>query len=150
MEKYKKSLKLQSALIAAGVLCLIAVQILAAFRVFTPVVSDEHWAELYAGFIAGAALGVTLLLLIGFIKNQRALRSEAELKKLYAKEHDERRIQICYNAQSGAYRVCTLALLVAIIVTGYFNVTVSLTCLIIVLVQSVTAVLFKLYWHKRL
>lgn len=150
MEKYRKSLKSQNAVIAAGILCLITVQILAAFRVFAPVVSDEHWADMYAGFIAGAALGVTILLLVGFIKNLRALRSEAELKKFYAKEHDERRMQICYNAQSGAYRVCTLALLVAIVVTGYFSVTVSLTCLVLVFVQSIIGGIFKLCWSRKL
>ena len=77
MEKYRKSLRLQSALIAAGILCLILVQVLAFCGVFTPAVSDAHWSSMYAGFIAGAAFGVTVLFIVGLVKNLRALRSEA-------------------------------------------------------------------------
>ena len=52
MEKYRQSLKMQNLLIAAGTLCLIAVQVLAFCGVFAPTVSDAHWAGMYAGFIA--------------------------------------------------------------------------------------------------
>ena len=60
MEKYRQSLKMQNLLIAVGTLCLIAVQVLAFCGVFAPTVSDAHWAGMYAGFIAGAAFGVTV------------------------------------------------------------------------------------------
>lgn len=150
MEKYKKSLKLQNVLLILGILCLVAVQMLSFCGVLTPAVQDEHWAGFWAGLVTGAAFGITILFVIGLVINLRALRNEAALKKLYAKEHDERTAQICYYAQSWAYRVCTLGLLVAIVIAGYFSPTVSLTCLTIVFIQSVTGALFKLYWHKRL
>ena len=150
MEKYRKSLRLQSVLIAAGILCLILVQVLAFCGVFTPAVSDAHWSSMYAGFIAGAAFGVTVLFIVGLVKNLRALRSEARLRRIYAKNNDERWIQICAKAQGGAYRVSLLVLLLAVIVTGYFSIPVSLTCLVIVFVQSVIGGVLKLYWDRRL
>ncbi|MGN0477923.1 MAG: hypothetical protein ACI4GO_00665 [Hominenteromicrobium sp.] len=150
MEKYRKSLKLQNTLLILGVLCLAAVQVLSFCGVLSPAVQDGHWRDFWSGMIAGAAFGIMVLFMIGLIINLRALRNEAALKKLYAREHDERTAQICYYAQSGAYRLCTLGLLVAIVIAGYFSPTVSLTCLAIVFIQSVTGALFKLYWHKRL
>ena len=150
MEKYRQSLKMQNLLIAVGTLCLIAVQVLAFCGVFAPTVSDAHWAGMYAGFIAGAAFGVTVLFVIGLIRNLLALRSEKKLRRLYAKNNDERRIQVCDKALSGAFRTCLLALLVAVIVTGYFSIPVSLTCLVIVFVQEVAGDLFKLFWNRKL
>ncbi len=150
MEKYRKSLRIQNLLILASILCLVVMQILACSGVFSPAVTDVHWRDMYAGFIAGAAFAMTILFVIGLVKNLRALRSEATLKKLYAKENDERWAQVCSRAQSGAYRLCTMILLVAIIVTGYFSIPVSLTCLTIVLAQSIIGALFKLYWHRKL
>lgn len=150
MEKYKKSLMLQNICFILGALCLTAVQVLAFLRVFKPATGDSHWANMYAGFIAGASLAVTAIFVFGLIRNLLAMQNEEKLRKLYAKEHDERNIQIGYNAQSGAYRLCLIAMIVAIIVAGYFSATVSLTCLVVTLVQSLVGVAFKLYWAHRL
>lgn len=57
---------------------------------------------------------------------------------------------MCDKALSGAFRTCLLALLVAVIVTGYFSIPVSLTCLVIVFVQAVAGDLFKLFWNRKL
>ena len=90
------------------------------------------------------------MFVIGLIRNLLALRSEKKLRRLYAKNNDERRIQVCDKALSGAFRTCLLALLVAVIVTGYFSIPVSLTCLVIVFVQAVAGDLFKLFWNRKL
>lgn len=150
MEKYKQSLKLQNTAFLIGAVCLAAVQILALCGIFTPAVSNEHWADFWSGIIAGASMAFTIILIYGFVKNLRALRDEAKLKKLYTREHDERMIQIVYLAQGNAYRLSILGLLVAAIIAGYFSMTVSVTCLIVVFLQSVLGGLFKLYWHKHL
>ena len=150
MEKYKKSLKIQNISFVIGTLCLILVQICAFCGVFTPVVPNAHWADMWSGIIAGASFAFTAILIFGFVKNQRAMRDEAKLKKLYAQEHDERTIQIAYNAQAGAYRLSLLTLLVAAVIAGYFNITVSITCLVVVFLQAVIGAFFKLYWHQRL
>lgn len=150
MEKYKKSLKVQNTSFIIGALCLILVQVLAFFGVFTPVVPDAHWSDMWSGMIGGASFSFTAILIFGLVTNLRAMRDEAKLKKLYTKEHDERMIRIVYNAQAGAYRLSLLTLLVAAIIAGYFNITVSITCLVVVFIQAVTGALFKLYWYKRL
>ena len=134
----------------AGAVCLIVVQILACCGVLTSPAADEHWADFWSGIIAGASFGFTVFLVIGLVINFRALRNPAKLKKLYAKEHDERTIQIVYLAQSNAYRLSILGLLVASIIAGYFSMTVCITCLVVVFLQSVLGGVFKLYWHHRL
>lgn len=150
MEKYMQSLKIQNIGLLIGTLCLITVQILALCGVFASPASDAHWADFWSGIIAGASFAITVLFIVGFIVNLRALRDPAKLKKLYAKEHDERTVQIVYHAQSNAYRLSILGLLVAAIVAGYFSTTVCITCLIVVFIQSVLGGIFKLYWHHRL
>ena len=45
MEKYKQSLKLQNTAFLIGAVCLTAVQILAFCGIFTPAVSNAHWAD---------------------------------------------------------------------------------------------------------
>ena len=95
-------------------------------------------------------MAFTVILIYGFVKNLRALRDEAKLKKLYTKEHDERTIQIVYLAQSNAYRLSIMGLLIAAVIAGYFSMTVSVTCFVVVFLQSVLGGIFKLYWHKHL
>lgn len=150
MEKYKQSLKIQSIGLLVGAVCLIAVQILALCGVFSSPAAGEHWADFWSGIISGAAFAFTVFLVVGFIVNLRALRDPAKLKKLYAKEHDERTVQIVYLAQSNAYRLSIMTLLIAAIVAGYFSTTVCITCLVIVFLQSVLGGIFKLYWHHKL
>ncbi|MBP3705328.1 MAG: hypothetical protein J6I98_07335 [Clostridia bacterium] len=150
MEKYRKSLKIQNISFVIGALCLILLQVLALCGVLTPAVPDAHWADFWSGMLAGASFAFTAILIYGLVKNLRAMRDESKLRKLYAKEHDERTIQIVYNAQAGAYRLSLLALLVVALAAGYFNSTVSVTCLVVVFVQAVTGVIFKLYWHRHL
>ena len=155
MEQYKEKLKIQN--ITFGILALI----LALFSVcaalaeagilpfFVPVAGDSHWQSRWRGFICGAAMGVLAMMLFGLYKNAKALKDEKELKKLYIKEHDERTIQIWTAARAVALQTVLLVGLVAIIVAGYFSITVSLTIMVCTLVTSLTVLLFKIYYSKK-
>ena len=61
-------------------------------------------------------------------------KNEKELKKLYIKCHDERTIQIWTAARAAAFQTFLLLGLAAIVITGYFSITVSITILSCVLV----------------
>lgn len=155
MEQYKEKLKIQN--ITFGILALI----LALFSVcaalgeagilpfFVPVAGDSHWQSRWRGFICGAAMGVLAVMFYGLYKNHKALKDEKALKKLYIKEHDERTIQIWTAARAAALQTVLLIGLVAIIVTGYFSITVSLTIMVCTLVTSLTGLLFKIYYSKK-
>ena len=88
-------------------------------------------------------------LLTGLIRNLRALKDEKKLKKLYIKESDERQAQIVAKALCEAMRATLILGLAAVIVAGYFSMTVSLTLLVTVLLVSLMTLAFKLYFGKK-
>ena len=88
-------------------------------------------------------------LLTGLIRNLRALKDEKKLKKLYIKESDERQAQIVAKALCEAMRATLILGLAAVIVAGYFSMTVSLTLLVTVLLVSLMTLALKLYFGKK-
>ncbi|MCI5976661.1 MAG: hypothetical protein MRZ18_04835, partial [Clostridiales bacterium] len=132
METYRGKLKIQNVTLAVAcvilaVFCVLGFLGEAGIVNLTPAAGDSHWQSQWRGFISGASLGILALLLFGLIRNLLALRDENKLKKLYIKESDERQAQICTLAMSAAMRASLVLGLVAVIVAGYFSVTVSLT-----------------------
>ena len=115
----------------------------------TPAAGDSHWQSQWRGFVSGASFGILALMVFGLIRNIRALKDEKKLKKLYVAENDERQILIYTNALRSAMQVWLILGLVAVIITGYFNATVSVTLLIAVLTTSILCMLFKLYYTKK-
>lgn len=117
---------------------------------FTPAAGDSHWQSGWRGFILGASTSVLALMIFGLIRNLRAMCSEEKLKKLYIKCNDERTIQVHASGQAAGMRTSLILGIVAVVVAGYFSVTVSLTILACVLTSSLITVGFKLYYHKKL
>lgn len=153
MKEYRKKLVIESVVLGIISLVLIIVQVLAFNQVIQPVAAPAdwiHWADFWNGMIAGMSMGVTILFISGIIVNIRAIRSEARLKKLYAKENDERTQQIVTKAQSMGMRISIILLLAAVIVLGYFDIKMSIVCLCCAFVQSVITLLCKLYWSHAL
>ena len=155
MEQYKEKLKLQNAVVAIGCFILAAFCFLSAageagaIPAFTPAVEDTHWQSLWRGFIMGAACGILAFMVIGLVRNIRALRSEKELKKLYIKDNDERQIKIWNSARAASMQVFLILGLVAGVIAGYFNMTVSITILACVMVQAWIGLGFKLYYNRK-
>lgn len=156
MEQYKETLKLQNKLLLLGSLILAVFAILAigselgVFHILKPVAGDSHWHSHWNGFVTGASCGVLGLLLYSLIRNQQALKDEKKLKKLYVKEHDERTIQILTLARNTAMQILLLGGLVAVVIAGYFSITVSLTILACIFAASVTSLLLVGYYSKKL
>lgn len=150
MEKYKSKLKMQNTVFISGILLLIAVQVLAFCQIIKPVAADERWASGWNGFIAGGSLSMMVMFIVGLVVNLRALRSETALKKLYAREHDERTQQIVRRSQSMGVEIYLMGMLPVIIVCGYFSITVALTCLACEVGLALIVIAAKLYWNHRL
>ena len=156
MEQYKETLKLQNRLLILGTLNLAIFAILAIgselgfFHMLKPVTGDSHWQSSWNGFITGASCGVLALLVVSLIRNIRALKDEKKLKKLYVKTHDERTLQIQILARNTAMQVLLIGGLVATVIAGYFNITVSITILCCTFVCSLTSLAFVGYYSKKL
>ncbi|MBQ6890083.1 MAG: hypothetical protein IJN53_03600 [Oscillospiraceae bacterium] len=155
MKQYKEKLKLENRIIVVCIALLsafIVLSILAEAEIISflrPVAGDEHWQSKWRGFIAGASGGVLGLMVFGLIQNTRALRNEKKLKELYIAAHDERQIQILTTARSAATQTFLLIGLVAGVIAGYFNPTVSITILACVVAHSLISMGFAFYYRKK-
>ncbi len=149
MQEYREKLKLQNLLIALGGITLDVVFILGALGRLRPAVGNREWQDAWQGFIMGATLGINILMLVVLIRNILALCSEKFLKKFYVENKDERTADIFLHARATAMQICLLMGVPAVVIAGYFSMTVSLTLLAGILVESFLALGLKIYFaHK--
>ena len=154
METYREKLKVQNIIYCIGCVVLAAFCVLsflgeAEIVNFAPSVKNSHWQSSWRGLLSGASISILAALLFGLIQNLRALKDEKKLKKLYIREGDERQKQIYTNALCAAMRASLVLGLVAVVVAGYFSMTVSVTLLAAVFVAALLAAAFKLYFRKK-
>ena len=154
METYREKLKAQNVIILVCITILVAFSALniaaeCGIVPFGPSVGDSHWQAQWRGFCTGASFGILALLVYGLVANLRALKNDKQLKKLFIKEHDERTQKICTAARSSGTQVFLIFGLIAIIIAGYFSVTVSITIMACVLSLSLICVFLKLYYGRK-
>lgn len=154
MEEYKEKLKisLRVTAVCAVILGIFSVTALCAeggLLNITPVTGDSHWQSMWRGIVSGASCGVALMMLFGIIRISRALTNEAELKKLYIRDHDERQVQIWTSARALSMQIFLILGVVVGIIAGYFNMTVSITILACVVIHSLIGMACKLYYGRK-
>lgn len=150
MNEYRSKLKIQNIIFLICTVVLIAVQILAYSGVISPISADSRWSDYWNGFIAGAAMGVSVIMIFGLIQNLRAMKNEKALKRLYTSKNDERKIEIYTRGKSAGVSVCLPCMLVSSIISGYFSITVSITVIVCVLALSLFMLGGKIYYSKKL
>jgi len=154
MEQYKEKLKVSQRIytIAAVLLMIFSVLFLLSecgIVNITPITGDSHWQSRWRGFVSGASVGIAVFMLIGIVRISKALKDEKALKKLYIQDHDERKIQIWTAARATAMQIFLIGGLVAGIVAGYFNMTVSVTILACVFIHSLLGGACKLFYSRK-
>ena len=154
MENYKHKLKVQNTVMVICIVGLLLVSLLgiaaeAGLIPLTPSAGDTHWQSRWRGFMTGAAFGIMGLMVFGLIQNLQALKDEKKLRSLYIKAHDERLALLFHNARSTAMTIFLIVGLIAVIVTGYFSVTVSITILACVLFCCILCLFLKIYYSKK-
>ena len=70
--------------------------------------------------------------------------------RFYIKDNDERTAEIVKSAQAAAYRTTLYVGLVAVIVAGYFSITVSLTILGCIWIPALLGVAYKFYFSRKI
>lgn len=154
-EQYRQKLKLQSIILAVCCLALLAFSLVVAaaeagkIAFFTPVAGDSHWQSMWRGFVTGAAIGLFICMLVFLMRNVLALRSEEALKKRYVKDHDERTIQIWTSARALSMQIVLPIGLVAIVVSGYFSMNVSITIWACLMLQIFIGLGCKFYYSTK-
>lgn len=155
MEEFKEKLKFQNLITAICCFILAAFSFLAALGeaeiipFFKPVGGDSHWQSMWRGFISGAACAMLALMIFGLVRSIRALHSEAALRKLYIQSNDERAIQVWTSARAAAYQIFLILGIVAVVVTGYFSMTVSITILVCITIAAWLGLGLKIYFNKK-
>lgn len=80
----------------------------------------------------------------------RALKDEHELKLLCNRENDERMKAIRAKAGMPVLMICSVAILIAAIAAGYFNITIFYTLLITSAAQLMLGLILKIYYMKTI
>lgn len=156
MEEYRAKLKMDTIITAIIAMVLLTVSLLALANeagiidLFTPIAGDSHWHSRWNGFITGASAGLLIFMIVAIFRNIRAMRNETALKKLYIKDNDERIAEIVKSAQAAAYRTTLSVGLVAVIVAGYFSITVSLTILGCIWIAALLGPAYKFYFSRKI
>ena len=156
MEQYRYKLKIQNWFCGIGCVLLLVFAFLAIcsefgwFHVLIPATNDDHWRSTWYGYIFGTSIGVFAVLLTCLIRNCRAIRDEQKMKKLYVEANDERTIQIQTLARNTAMQILLCIGLVATVITGYFDVKVSITIFVCIWISSSVSLLLTWYYSKKL
>ena len=155
MEEYRIKLKLQNLFIGIACMILAVFSFLMALSesgviTWIPAVQgDSHVQSMWRGFLFGASFGLLGVMVFGLIRNIRALRDDAILKKHYIQDTDERQIKIWTAARATSMQIFVLAGLVAGIIASYFSMTVGITIIACVTVHSFIGLFCKLYFDIK-
>lgn len=148
MEKYKKTLKSRIALLAIGIVMLLALLVLTQVGIISTADTQN-----FSDFLRGTELGliVSVIGIFAFVMVQfiRLLGSEEKLKAEFYAENDERKKLIMLKIGGTAMYVCAVAILLAGIVAGYFNQTVFFSLTGCALFLLIIRGILKVYYHKK-
>ena len=156
MELFRDKLKMQNLVIAICCFILAVFSFLAAagqagiIGFMEPATDNTHWQSMWRGIITGMSFGIMIVMIAFLVRNILALRDEKKLKKLYVETNDEREIQIWTAARSTAMQLFLMVGVVAAIVAGYFSMTVSITIIACMFLQSMTGLFSMLYYRIKL
>ena len=146
LEKMKtnieKRIKKQTALVACTLIFLCAF----ASRIIPIQLDNEAQSQFVAGFQLGLLCTLLIVFTCNLLKSRKALKDEKLLKQLYYQENDER---ICYiNQQVGksSMSILTVIMVIATIITGYFNIIVLYTMIAVTFSQAIIQMALKMYY----
>jgi hypothetical protein len=125
MEKFKEKIRIRTIWMSVTAIFAAVINLFFVFnKTELPTVPD-----FVKGFQAGVITGLELILVFLIARNIASMKSEKKLKKLYIRETDERRIMILQKTGSIGIEICSIGLILAAIVAGYFSKLVFLTLL---------------------
>lgn len=139
MEEYRK--EIQKYLMRARILGVVMLLAIIAEKIFI-----ENKDTFFAG-VAGGTLGGVLACCI---KYSRALKNEKKLKEMYIQSTDERNIEIAKETAQTSSLITTYLIALAVIVTGAFSKTVSMTLAAVMVVDILITIGVSIYYNKKM
>lgn len=143
MEKFRKKLKTRKVVLQTY--CGLIVVLIVCLNIFIP-----HEESFQIGFTLGAAVGTEILALIYMAKCNKALNDENLCKQLYIQEHDERQRYIQLQIGGTGLNIIIGSLLVATIISGFFNSIVFISLLSALLFSVLVKASLKFYFRSKM
>ncbi len=110
----------------------------------------ENVPDFSKGMLTGLLVGGDLLAVFYMIRCFVILHDEKKLKEAYIKSADERNKEISKETMRTASVISLMCTGLAIIVTGFFSKTVSITLFIDMTAGALITVLVNLYYNKKM
>ncbi len=149
MELYRKTVQKRMAVLSAMVLAVGLPMIFDAFHLITPIGDSAAWGDFWHGMLLGMGIAAEILGIFFLARYMDILKDNAKLKEAYVRENDERGTVIASHVGRNAYWFDMPVLILGIIIGGYFNQTVSLTCLAVFACLLLTRTALYAYYHKK-
>lgn len=144
MENYKKSLTTGINFMYIGLLLSMLVTIGLVIYSYS-VMDNSDIGDFIHGLQTGMFGGIFIALILGIVKNKKALKDENSLKQSYIIANDERSKFVFSKMSLTAVYVEHFFLMLAIIVSGFFNEVICLTLLVVLIISI--AFKFSLYYY---
>ncbi|MBE5961413.1 MAG: hypothetical protein E7256_08505 [Lachnospiraceae bacterium] len=147
MEEYRKQI-IGRMSISAGICILFLIGIM--FRIPQYVqTGNEHYSDFMQGFFIGLVILMEVYGITRIVHYGKILGKEDLLKREYYEENDERTRMIYEKAGGNALYGCALAVLVAAIVAGFFEMTVFITLICCSVFLLGTRKVLKIYYGRK-
>lgn len=143
MEKFKKKIALRLSVCIMFACCGSGAYIILSHII-------KNVPDFSRGMLAGVLTGADIVAAFLMIKYAIILRNEAKLKAEYIKETDERNAEISKETMRTASVISLFCTALAIIVTGFFSKTVSLTLFADMIAGTLITVLVNAYYNKKM
>ncbi len=149
MENFKKVLKKRISLYSIVVLIIF---VIGGFDSFIIRNNENNYIinETVIGFQFGLIFGIGILCLLQIIKLNIIIKDEKKIKILYNKENDERLKLIKSKAGMPMLMITSIIILIAAIISGYFNIIVFYTLVATAMSQLLIGMIVKLYYMKTI
>ena len=141
MSEFKKRIKMR--VILGGLFCTLLL-------IPNVVLNTFFERTAFTRFVMGCFIAAEAIAIVFMTKYVATLKSEEEIKKLYIKETDERRVAIRTQAGRSGLHIVFCTLIIAMLVSGYFSKIVFFTLLGVVLLTSMVMLFTKLYYNRKM
>jgi len=149
MENYKKSLSAGIKFMYIGLALSMLVTVGLLFFSYS-LMDNSHIGDFVHGVQTGMFGGIFIALILGLLKNKKALKDEDSLKQSYIIANDERSKFVFSKISLTAVYVEHFFLMLAIVISGFFNEIVCLTLLAILFISIVFKFSLYLYYNKTI
>ena len=125
MEKFRLEIKNRSKKITLAASLIFLIYVYLSRKIGVP----DAINDLAAGYNLGLLIALQVGAIYFITKYNKALKNKAQLKKLYIEKHDERKELIQYKSSALGISIFIFILLLATIISGFYNLVVFYTLL---------------------